>query len=273
MPGCKLNRQAVRCLIEQGTSCEISMLLYLSRICNSFGSLRDIDYNVVTRDLYISSQTFYCTLNSLEEKGLIILDKYSSTINCTIVNNLYNNEDYSEGYVNTNHDFLYTQEFIKSKLNVKRIVLMYLLGYKNVKNAYVIKVSTLISNLGGLSKKKLIWQYIDILKLWFLIRESKKDPLGDSILSFNLILPGSRKKIKDLYYHNFIDTFCRKYNIMATRENKDDVITLLKIYGHSEKTLHEYNLLLDIICKTSLAHGALIPPLINKTLKIQLTKH
>lgn len=270
MPGCKLNRNAVKCLVERGTSCEISMLLYISRICNSFGSLRDLNYHNVCKELGISQQSFYNTLYSLEEKGLILIDKYDSCINCTIINNLYHKENFKQGYINTNHDFLYSKEFINAKVNVKKIVLMFLLGYKNKLNAYVLKIRTLINNLGGLKRKSVVWEYLNVLKQWFIIGEKRKSPMEDSIITLYLIYPGSTKKVMELYWHNIIDNFCRNYDIEATEKNKEDVISLIKIYSHNKNNAREFNLLLDTICKTSLSHNALIPALINKTLKYKL---
>lgn len=271
MLGCKLNRQAIEYLISQGNTTEISLLLYLSKFSNEFGSIRDIDYKDICEKLDISKQTFYNTLYRLNDNQIIQLDMYSNRINCIIVNNIYLStkyqklitkvkDDSEKGYINTNVDFLYNEEFLNSKLNVKKIVLMFLSAYKNKKDTYHVSISTLAGRL-GIKNKSLIWGYMDALKTWFNVSE-KKD-----IISLTLLHASSSAKgfVKDIFLNHKFISFCKKYKVEADKEAIKDTIELIKIHGYKDKYI-TYNRLIGSIIDTCLYHKKLIPALINSTL-------
>jgi len=275
MIGCKLNRHAIEYLISQGNTTEISLLLYLSKFSNEFGAIRDIDYKETCENLDISKQTFYNTLYRLNNNQIIQLDHYSNRINCTIVNNIFLqtkyqkaitkvNDDSEKGYINTNVDFLYNEEFLNSKLNVKRIVLMFLSAYKNKKDTYHVSIGTLVRRL-GIKNKSLIWEYIDSLRSWFNISEKK------GVISLTLLSTASTAKgfVKDIFLNHKFISFCKKYKIEANKEAIKDTIELIKIHGYKDKYI-TYNRLVGSIIDTCLNHKKLIPALINSTLQYRM---
>ncbi|MEG0297557.1 MAG: hypothetical protein RR620_12635 [Clostridium sp.] len=275
MLGCKLNRPAIEYLISQGNTTEISLLLYLSKLSNEFGAIRDIDYKETCEKLNISKQTFYNTLYRLDNNQIIQLDMFSNKINCTIVNNIFLRvkyqgaatevqDDSEKGYLNTNIDFLYNERFLKAKLNVKRIVLMFLSAFKNKKDAYRVSMDTMVKRL-GIKNKSLIWGYIDILKAWFNIDEKK------AILCLTLLHIATKAKgfIKDIFLGHKFKNFCKGFKIQADEKSITDTITLIKIHGYKDCHL-TYNRLIRSIIDTCLNHKKLVPALINATLQHRL---
>lgn len=273
MLGCKLNRQAVEYLAEKGSSAEISLLLYLSRICSSHGNVEDINYHIISKKLGFSYQSFYNALYKLEKNNVITINHISTYLNCSIVNNLYISEkDFKKGYVNTNLDFLMTTEFLKAKLNIKKLVLRYLLAAKGSKGNYYVAFKTLVAHLGGLVRKTLLWEYLDVMKRWFSIKESKKDALDNLIFTITLESVASEEYTKDLYWTHKLESFCRRNEVKTTKWAMKDTIRLIKIYGYKEEVNKEFEALMSIIYRTAKRKKKLLPRLINSTLSFEL-KH
>lgn len=273
MLGCKLNRQAIEYLISQGNTTEISLLLYLSKFSNEYGAIRDIDYKVICKKLSICKQTFYNTLYRLDKNQVIQLDKCSNNINCTILNNIFLFtmgkgkktiiiDDSKKGYINTNLDFLYSKEFLNAKLNVKRIVLMFLAAYKDKRETYNVSKETIVKRL-GIKNKSLIWGYIDTLRSWFNIGEKKLNLFSLCLLH---VATKAKEFVKDIFLENKFKGFCKDFNIAADEKAVKDTINLIKIHGYKDKYA-TYNRLIISIIDTCLNHKRLIPALINSTLQ------
>lgn len=273
MLGCKLNRQAVEYLAEKGSSAEISLLLYLSRICNSKGEVEDINYHIISKKLGFSYQSFYNALYKLEKNNIISINHISTYLNCSIVNNKYISEqDFKRGYINTNLDFIMSTQFLKAKLNIKKLVLRYLLAAKGSKGNYYVAFKTLVAHLGGLVRKSLLWEYLDVMKKWFSIKESKKESLDNLIFTITLESTSSEEYTKDLYWTHKLEGFCRRNEVEATKESIKDTIRLIKIYGYKEQAIKEFEALMSIIYRTANKKKKLLPRLINSTLSFEL-KH
>lgn len=266
MVGCKLNRLAVQYLIDNGTTTEISLMLYLSKISNEFGSIQNLDIKDIANKLLCTRQSIYNALEKLSKNNILLLEYRLTCINCTINNNIFLQKNYKEGYINTNIDFLYNEEFIKAKLNVKKVVLMFLSAFKNKKDEYIVNFNTLAQRLGEIVRRSLVWDYIDKLKTWFDIKEDKK-----LNFSFKLqhIATKAKEFTKDILLERKLKNFLEKYKIDSTIQDIKDTITLMKVYGFKNKH-RAYNKLLGTIIDTCINHKKLIPPLINATLKFRM---
>lgn len=262
----KLNKNAVEIMINICSSKEIDMMLYFCKVANEFGSCRDIYYADVCLELDMSKQSFYNCIDSLVVKGLITRDMYSKTINVQILNNIFLDEKhYKEGYINFNYDFVYSKEFIKSKLNIKRTALIILAGYMDKKDKYIIKVSTLCRKL-ELTKSWLLNEYLEVLKTWFKIDvpvEIIGTNSGNKVITFIKENVASTKSIRDRFLENKIISICRRFKVAYTTETLKELLTLFRQYYDTKKD--KLMLALDSIIRYRSIEPKLINYIVNNT--------
>ncbi|MEG0775469.1 hypothetical protein [Clostridium sp.] len=266
MLGCKLNRKTVQTLITNGTSTDISLLFHVSRLANDNGYVENLNYKEISSAVNCSVQSYYNSLKRLERTKLISLNKSLTETNCIIRNNKFLQKNYKDGYVNTNLDFLYSEEFKEIKLNAKKIALLYFLG-KNKNGVYEVSRAKLIQHLGGLERRSLIWEYIDQLKKWFNIHEEKTKDGKDIKFYISLKDTTSTKLTKDLYWEHQLSSLRRRHKAKMDSKNINEVITLIKIYGYKDYFKKQFRYLLKTITDTIKELKELRADVINKRIR------
>ena len=249
----KLNYAAVDDLIAFGTTTDIDFMIYISGICNEFGSVRDLCCRDICLILNIDKSTFYRTKDRLVRMGLILANdnREWGLWNITINNNIYRTkEDYKTGYMQTNRDFLTLPEFKNSFIKIKRLVLM-LLKASNVHNfrATVSTISKWVCS--SIEETK---AYMETIKAWYEVK------LQGNIYYIKLkpIFDKSAKSNNDKYLIHRIKALLSKYSIPYTTQELLDTIILFHQYSGS-KLLK----LIVAIASTTNRYKLLIPRVIN----------
>lgn len=113
----KIKTKVLHSWLEKNlTSAEMSFLMYVSHYQNEAGTAIGIYYREVCRTLEISVQTFYNLLESLQKKEIISIQRVSDIdYDVTILGNDFSDQNYQEGYVNTNRRVFYTKDFLTLK--------------------------------------------------------------------------------------------------------------------------------------------------------------
>lgn len=98
------------------TSAEMSFLMYVSHYQNESGTAIGIYYREVCQALEISVQTYYNLLDSLQKKEIISIQRVSDIdYDVTILGNDFSDQNYQEGYINTNRRVFYKKDFLALK--------------------------------------------------------------------------------------------------------------------------------------------------------------
>lgn len=103
------------------TSKEFDFVIYLSRFQNSRGRVAGIHYKELCEEMGMSYQSFYDVKQSLVEKGIISSESSErGDHDIVILDNEFRNEfDVKAGYINTNHNIFFMQEFYELKAGAK----------------------------------------------------------------------------------------------------------------------------------------------------------
>ena len=127
----KLSIEVVNKMIAQRvTGCEIDFVLYISRFQDDRGVVKGVYYKDVAKETGMSFQQFYNAKQSLQDKGIIRVEKNDYTDHdITILDNSYaglcemEEKVRRKPYINTNHDIFYKKKFRAMKPGAKLMAL------------------------------------------------------------------------------------------------------------------------------------------------------
>lgn len=166
-------------MIEENlTSAEINFILHISHYQDDAGNVLGVYYKDIMKSLHISTQKFYDILQSLEEKGLIQVEKhFYSDWDIRILNNDFTDKKaFKDGYLSTQHNIFYSQDFLRLKAGEK-LLAMNLLKVNFTKedadytksNSYCIGVKKFYDKYEDKFKttKRVIQGYLTKLRKWF----------------------------------------------------------------------------------------------------------
>lgn len=218
------------------TSNEIDFLIYVSRFQNDNGCVSGIHYKEVCEAMNISYQGFYDVKSSLEEKGFIKSEK-SNRIDhdITILNNEFKGqEDCSEGYINTNHNIFYMDEFFALKAGAKLLAMHMMKVTFSGKGSFQIGVEKFYDEKTGYQKrfgvsKRVMRMYLMQIKEFFSIgiRDRKYFITPKKIIYRK---PGQATE-QDNYAEHSVRVICRRNRIKDVGgKEKRDVCSLLRQY-------------------------------------------
>lgn len=250
----KLSLSFVDKMLEKCGPKEIDFILYCCQFQNELGYVKDIYYKLVCLYIHISKEGFYKILRSLERKGLIIVDWENGKKNWgfTFVDNQFlSYKDFRKGYLKTNFFFLHELEFMKLKVNAKKLIIKLLKVYRPDK-PFKISREKLMKWAGAKSQEELE-SYIDILKKYFNITDFK------GMLTIKLKQYNQRYTDSDLYksiYHK-TTAFCSKYRIAYTLE------AIKELYFIFEDYKDKYNKIVSALCDTVFRYRSIEPGLIK----------
>lgn len=170
-----------RMLEARLTAKEINFLLYISRFQDDQGSVSGVHYKDVCKAMHMSYQEFYNVKDSLEEKAFIRCKKTNRIDHdITILGNIYGGRERqyeSEGYVNTNHNIFYCEDFLTMKAGSKLLGLIFLkIGLAGVSGRYEIGVEKFYEKymkILGVTRR-VVRTYLKELKTFFSIEIKDK---------------------------------------------------------------------------------------------------
>lgn len=169
-------------------------------------------------DLYMPRSTFYTVLDALQEKGYVRVDWFNSRRDFNIIvidNSFLKDEDFKEGYVNINLDFILSEQFILLNVNLKKFFLRLLGLQAGTKSVRLLKDT--------LRQYKVLGLMDELMKLFDIT------PDGKGYL-FRIKGRLMRKSHNDDYlrYEHKLVSYCKEYNIDFTfKELRDSVGTII----------------------------------------------
>lgn len=226
------------------TSNEIDFLIYVSRFQNDDGRVSGIHYKEVCEAMNMSYQGFYDVKNSLEEKGFISSEK-SNRIDhdITILNNGFRSEDdVKEGYINTNHNMFYREDFFALKAGAKLLAMHMMKVTFAGKGSFDIGVDTFYDEKTGFPKrfgvsKRVMRNYLMQLKAFFSIGiKDKKYFITPKRIVYRTARQASEV---DNYRNHNVEVICRRNRIKdAGAKEKHDINELMRMYKKEALAAH-----------------------------------
>ena len=243
-------------LLSDCTDTEIDFILYLTRLQNELGQVRNLHYKFVCLELNICKASFYKTLYSLEYKGILHIDWTNNSNkywNLQIIDNIFlNKSDFDKGYIKTNFFFLHERYFRELKLNIKIIILKLLKSYRPDQQFKIYKEN--LMKWINIKNKSVFEEYLAKVKEFFNITMDTKNMLIIKLKKYNLSYKD--QNIFNQLCHR-IKSWCGMYKVSYTSETLIDMYFIFV----SQKTL--FNKIINAMCETSLAYRSLEPALIN----------
>lgn len=224
------NRVLDKMLQAHLTKAEINFILELSHYQDNIGKIYGVYYKDVCEAIGISYQTFYVTLQALNDKGLIAMDKSG----CGDWDIVILDNDFSypgalkEGYINTGHDIFYNKKFKDLKGN-EQLLAMQFLKIAGAGKRYHIGVDLLYSKYSKLMQvsKRTIQTYLGRLKAFFSIGiKDKMYWITPLTAAFKDSAPTD---ILQLSQH-LGEVACRRNKATYTGDEFKDTISLIKQY-------------------------------------------
>lgn len=219
---------------------DINILIYLASKQLDNGHVYNVYYKDVVDTLKIAPRTFYKRLAVLECRNIItyeISQKYGY-YNVVILDNDFSNKDFSNGYVNINRAFFFSDEFLEMKASEKYVLLK--LMSRNNDRYNEIKVSDAkVAEYANIDpkNKRLIKRIVETL--------SNLDVSGEKVfdvftskrpkhnvhffrLVFNSIRNVSAKQ--EAQIHMF-ENYCRKHRISYTEHDIESLVQMNNEYA------------------------------------------
>lgn len=154
------------------TKAEVDFMLEISHYQDESGRIYGVYYKDISKAIGVSSQTFYVTMYSLVEKGLICLKEGAYGDRDIIIheNDFTYPDALKEGYLSTGHDIFYNDAFKKLKGKEKLLALYFIMVCGNDKK-YYIGVNKFFKEFGELLNvsKRTIRVYLGHLRAFFSI--------------------------------------------------------------------------------------------------------
>ncbi len=171
------NRVLDKMMESQLTKAEVDFIIYISHYQDPKGRIYGVYYKDVCQAIDVSYETFYVTMHSLTQKGLISVKKDCwGDWDITIQDNDFSYpEAVKEGYVSTGHDIFYNKKFGELKANEKLLAMHFLkiagAGKKNHHEKYCIGVETFYEKYAKLLQvsKRTLQVYLGKLRDFFSI--------------------------------------------------------------------------------------------------------
>lgn len=233
------------------SSKEIDFILFLTKSLDELGQAKDIHYKEVCNELNISPQTFYNIVDKLNDIG-IVKTKYlnKSTWDFVFDDNIFlTKNDLKDSYLNTNRDFLFSNDFKNLKANEKLLVLLLMIYTAN--NSFAIFFNNLKSWFNV--SDSVMLSYIESLKVFFYIKVDG----NKYIFIKNPRTSISNTSAKSKTFINQLKRWCLKHRIGFTFKDLIDVYNLYYVFESRAAYF------LDLLVRTSFDYSSLQPAVLN----------
>lgn len=248
------------------TSKEIDFVISLSFYQNKKGVVQGITYKQMMDETGMCAQSFYDSLHSLEEKGVIRYFNGKNDYNIEILGNdftMYSDLDYSSGevkYINTGCQLFHQRSFRKLKPKQKLLVMdifnIIMASATNKKHGYMIGTDKFIEKYANTRKnnwhgkldisKRTLQKYLKMLRLYFTIFIRKG--IYHFILNENMARKTGKQTEKEQAAEQLVDTACRRNKIKNVEiQEKKDIVKYLTYYEN--ELLHRPAIVDDITKK------------------------
>lgn len=208
------------------TSAEMSFLVYISHYQNEAGTAIGIYYKDVCQTLEISVQTYYNVLDSLQRKEIISLQRVSDIdYDVTILGNDFSDQNYQEGYINTNRKVFYAEDFLTLKAPEKLMIMELMRAAYCNHGKYIIEKEKFYEKYMRLFRvtKRVIRGYLGSLRKFFqvVLQHGKY-----AIVPKKYIFDKSEQTETEMYAQKVVQAGCRRQRIrnMSEKAIKDTVV-------------------------------------------------
>ena len=219
------------------TGNEIDFILALTYVQDNRGTARGIFYRDMMLQTGMSTQAFYNCKRSLEEKGIIAVERQINDYDITLIGNDFTNytdEDYRSGevkYLRTNLKLFQDKNWAMLK-PAQKLLLMDLLNINTASGFRTFRIDrkkfiekyTKLLNVTARTLQK----YLKYLKLYFYIGIKN----GMYFITFRKQF--AREAVSnenDVTYRHLIKTGCRRYKIQDQDEKEaDDIVSVIGRY-------------------------------------------
>lgn len=232
----KLKYAVLANMIEKNcTSAEVDFIVYLTRFQNDYGKVKGVYYKEICNELGISHQTFYDLKKTLGEKGILRAGKKSYfDWDIEIVGNQFpNQESYSEGYINMNHDIFYNKDFFSMKAGEKLLAMHFLKISFSGRGSYNIGVEKFYVEYAKLFNvtKRVIQNYMTTLKRFFSIGVKERQYWITPLAKVYRSIGAAHQRTDDSNYNKQLGkAICRRQKIKFNKDTLTDTMNLLKQY-------------------------------------------
>lgn len=245
---------------------DIQLYIELSKRQDCLGRIEGVYYSDFMELLDCSKATFYNSLYRLEKLQYITTEsdrKGSWTI--TLLNNVFlTDNDYKKGYIRTNVDFLYSDDFKKMTCVEKRLCLYLHLNKDRFSKLeiYPIKLAKAI----GVKIVSVVKEALNAISSIFtntIVQGSQ----GDKIVFGATMMQKNEETEDSNYIRHKLKHMCRVYSINYTDESIDDIGILS---GQYIKKMG-YNKFISIVVKSIFVTSidkTIHPKIINKMCKV-----
>lgn len=217
------------------TKAEVDFMLEISHYQDESGKVYGVYYKDVCEAIGISYQTFYVTMESLVDKGLICLVKaYYGDWDIIIQGNDFTYpEAFSEGYISTGHDMFYDDMFRKLKANEKLLAMQFL-KIAGAGKRYHIGVNVLYEKYTEILHvtKRTLQVYLGKLKQFFSV--GIKDKMY-WITPLTAVFKSLAPKDIQTFSEHLGEVACRRNRITYTGQELRNATELVKQYAQLMK--------------------------------------
>ncbi len=222
-------------LVANLTKAEVDFLLEISHYQDDSGKVYGVYYKDICEATEMSHETFYVTMKSLAEKGLIRLVKaYYSDWDIVINDNDFTYpEAYNEGYISTGHDIFYNKKFRKLKAKEKLLAMQFI-KIAGAGKRYHIGVDVLYDKYTKLFNvtKRTLQVYLGKLKQFFSVGiKNKMYWITPLVAVFKNNAPKDLQSMAEHLGH----VACRRNRISYTGTEFKNTTDLVKQYATAAK--------------------------------------
>ncbi len=230
------NRVLDKMLQAHLTKAEVDIILEISHYQDESGKIYGVYYKDVCETIGISYETFYVTIRSLADKGLIKLQKdFRGDWDIIIVDNDFSYpEALKEGYISTGHDIFYNEAFKTLKANEKLLAMQFL-KIGGAGKRYHIGANLLYEKYAALLSvtKRTIQVYLGRLREFFSIGIKDKMYWITPLVS---VFKDNAPTDMDNYAEHLVDVACRRNKAIYSGRGKQDMMQLVKQYVQELKS-------------------------------------
>jgi len=215
------------------TNKEIDFLMFIARYQDDYGHIIGIFYLDVCTAMGMSKQTFYNTLRSLADKGIITYSHSDQThdFDITILNNDFSYpESFKEGYVDVARKIFHTSQFMQLKAKEKILLLLFLKITHENSSSYQIgtkKFYDKYMDLMGVTKR-VLRGYLHSLKQFFSIGIKN----GKYFITFlaSVFKPRlEQREQREQHHGHVVEVSCRRSKMKVADQDTEQINATAKL--------------------------------------------
>lgn len=214
------------------TNKEMDFFLCIARVQDLHGDVPGVHHKDICEKTGMCKQSFYNSMRSLAQKGIITYQKRTETdYDITILNNDFSYpESFREGYVNLHRQVFHLQKFKKLKANEKYLLMEFLKRTHENSSSYQVgvhKFYKIFKEMLGVTSRVLRY-YLHSLKAFFSIGIKNKKYFVTYLHS--VFSEKEKKGVEEQEFEYFVSTQCRRSHLQHAQKELADTANLIKQY-------------------------------------------